>query len=184
MTLNLSELYIEVIIGPMFSGKSTRLISEVLKYKNCGIKTLLVSSKVDIRDDNAIITHDGQRYEALKTDRLMNIIQNDSFKRAEVICIDEAQFFEDLYDFILNIETEKKYLIISGLDADSDRKKFGQIVDCIPLCNKVEKLEALCMISNDGTKASFSKRIVDKTDTIDIGGNDKYKSVCRRKFNE
>lgn len=182
MSLNLSELYVEIIIGPMFSGKTSRLISECKKYRDKNIKTILISSKIDTRDDNSVITHDGNKFEAIKTNKLNSIIDNEEFQHAEVVCIDEAQFFDDLYNFILNIEHMKKLIIISGLDADSDRKKFGQIIDCIPLCNKIEKLEAQCMLSNNGAKASFSKRIVNKLDTIDVGGNDKYKAVCRNKF--
>jgi len=182
MTLNLNELFVEIIIGPMFSGKSSRLISEIEKHNKLGINTLLISSTIDNRDENSIVTHDGKKLFALKTNKLIDIIDSNEFNNSELVCIDEAQFFDDLYDFVLKIEKYNKYLVISGLDADSDRKKFGQIIDCIPLCNKIEKLQAVCMLSNNGTKASFSKRIVDKQSKIDIGGNDKYKAVCRSKF--
>ena len=182
MPLNLKEFYLKIIIGPMFSGKTTYLLDVIKKYSSEGVKTLLISSKTDTRDSSCVITHDGTYHKALKVDKLCDIIHIKDFLHSDVICVDEAQFFGDLYDFVLSVEQHKKYVVISGLDADSDRNKFGQIIDCIPLCNAVEKLESNCMISNDGTKASFSKHIIDKKNTIDIGGKDKYISVSRNNF--
>ena len=89
----------------------------------------------------------------------MDIIETDDYINCDIIGIDEAQFFNDLKEFVLYSERNKS-VIISGLDGDSNREPFGQILDCIPLCDSVEKLTAMDMTSKDGTPAIFTKRIV------------------------
>ena len=68
---------------------------------------------------------------------------------------------------------------MAGLDADSFQRKFGELIDCIPIACDVTKLSALCMKCNDGTPGPFTKRTVDDTCLELIGGSDKYVAVCR-----
>ena len=68
------------------------------------------------------------------------------------------RFFNDLYEFVLKCEEKDKKVIMSGLDGDSNRKPFGQILNCIPLCDSVVKLTAMDMIDKDGSEAIFSLR--------------------------
>ena len=75
------------------------------------------------------------------------------YEKATVIGIDEAQFFPDLRTFVLRAEVDHKILILAGLDGDSERRPFGQILDCIPLCDTVTKLTAMDMVDKDGTPA-------------------------------
>jgi thymidine kinase len=75
---------------------------------------------------------------------------------------------------------ENKEVILAGLDGDSFQKKFGEILDCIPMASNVTKLSALCMHCNDGTPGPFTKRIVDNMELELIGGNDMYMAVCDR----
>ena len=99
-----------------------------------------------------------------------------------VIGIDESQFFDDLVEFVLAIERLNKIVIIAGLDGDSERKPFGQILQCIPLCDSVVKLTALDMIKEDGTQAIFSKRIVNSKEQVLVGEADEYKAVSRSSY--
>jgi thymidine kinase len=82
----------------------------------------------------------------------------------------------------------KKIVIVSGLHGDFLRRKFGEMLDLIPDCDEVIKLDALCILCNDGTPASFTWKIIDNTinsgDIIDIGGADKYIPLCRKHYNE
>ncbi len=73
-----------------------------------------------------------------------------------------------------------KSVIIAGLDGDSSQRKFGELIDCIPLASEVTKLSALCMKCKDGTPGPFTKRMVDNTDLELIGGSDMYSAVCRK----
>lgn len=75
-----------------------------------------------------------------------------------------------------------KIVIISALDGTFKRNSFGEICNLIPLSESVTKLTAICMRCQKD--ASFSKRITKETETIDIGGSDKYIAVCRKCFFE
>ena len=149
---------IEIILGCMFSGKSTELIRRLSRYEAVGISTLLINSSFDTRTDDGVKTHNNIIKNAKKTRNLMSIVNTDEYITNNVIGIDEAQFFPDLKEFVLYSENNKT-IIIAGLDGDSDRQPFGEILECIPFCDEVVKLTALDMVSKDGTKAIFSKRI-------------------------
>ena len=103
------------------------------------------------------------------------------YQQAETIFIDEAQFFSDLYEFVkVSVETHNKQVVVIGLDGDSDRRNFGQIHQLVPLCDTITKLTALCSLCKDGTLGIFSKKIVNSSQTVDVGSTDKYMAVCRK----
>jgi N-acetylneuraminate synthase len=80
---------------------------------------------------------------------------------------------------LLWIETYYKHVIIGGLDGDYQRNPIGELLELIPYADKYQKLCALCKYCNDGTKAIFSKRIMNNQNQILIGGSELYVSVCR-----
>lgn len=173
---------IEIILGCMFSGKSTELIRRLSRYEAVGIQTLLINSSLDTRTEDSVKTHSNLTKYAKKTKNLMSIINSIEYLNNNVIGIDEAQFFTDLKEFVLYSENNKT-IIIAGLDGDSDRQPFGQILECIPLCDEVVKLTAMDMVSKDGTKAIFSKRISNNNHSkILIGSDEKYLAVSRNNF--
>jgi thymidine kinase len=83
-------------------------------------------------------------------------------RNSEVILINEGQFFTDLYDIVVDMLIHKKKIYICGLDGDFERKKFGSILDLIPLCDKIQKLTSLCSLCKDGTSAIFSMRLTNE----------------------
>jgi len=104
-------------------------------------------------------------------------------KQADVILINEGQFFEDLYKVVVDLLKENKKVYVCGLDGDFERKKIGQILDLIPLCDKVTKLTSLCSICRDGTPGIFSMRLTDEKSQI-LVGVDNYAPVCRNCFSK
>jgi thymidine kinase len=177
---------LELIIGNMFSGKSSELIRRINREKSINKRILVINYHLDNRySSDSISTHDNTQVKCLKVSSLaeieMSIIEShDSF------FIDEGQFFPDLYSFVCNIvEEHKKHVVVSALDGDCFRKSFGDIIKLIPICDTVDKLRAYCNKCNDGTYAPFTKKI-NHIDTwglvIDIGGSDKYIPVCRKHF--
>lgn len=68
-----------------------------------------------------------------------------------------------------------------GLDGDSNRSEFGEILKLIPICDSVTKLYGLCVMCKDGTKACFTKRLVTETSQVLIG-NDEFMAVCRKHY--
>lgn len=177
---------IEIILGCMFSGKSTELLRRCNRYKAIGKDILLINHINDTRTENKIKTHNNITQQAVKLNRLFDILKDpvnkDRFNNSDVIGIDEAQFFDDLYDFVVYAEKYSKIIIISGLDGDFNRKPFGEILMCIPLCDDVIKLTAMDMIHHDGTPAIFTKRISNEKEQVCVGSNDKYLAVSRQNF--
>jgi thymidine kinase len=172
-----------IFIGSMFSGKSTALIRECSRFEAIGMDVLYVNHVYDVRTGDYIQTHTHNKKEAIKFSHLMNI-PDEVFNKAEVIGIDEAQFFPDLYEFVLKCEAADKTVVIAGLDGDSDRKPFGQILQCIPLCDSVTKLTAMDMISKDGSDAIFSLRLknVSQDGQVCVGAADKFVAVNRSNY--
>lgn len=175
---------LEMIIGPMYSGKSSSLIHRIRQYRVIGQTVLVINHSCNARytDASFVSSHDKVTVDAVNSECLMPLLGEDAINIVEidVICIEEAQFFEDLYEFvILCVERYGKHIIVSGLDGDFNRKPFRQVLDLIPLSDIVERRNALCITCKDGTLASFSKRIVNVADRVLVGSDDKYIPVCR-----
>ena len=175
---------VELILGPMFSGKSTELLRRMSRYTAILTPTLLVNSSQDTRTDDAVQTHNRDKRAAVKVRSLMTLLRdyNEEYSKAHIIGIDEAQFFDDLHEFILRCEKDSKHVIIAGLDGDFERRPFGQILQCIPLCDSVVKLTAMDMVDQDGTPAIFTKRISTEKSQVCVGAQNKYIAVSRKNY--
>lgn len=173
---------IEIILGCMYSGKSTELLRRCHRYEAIGKKVMLINHQNDIRTGDSVMTHRNETTDAIKTDKLVPIIDNETFKKCDIIGIDEAQFFDDLLEFVKCVEIHNKIIIISGLDGDSNREPFGQILQCIPYCDEVVKLTAMDMVDKDGTPGIFTKRIVDNSDRILVGATNYFIAVSRKNY--
>tara|TARA_B100001094_G_C18079719_1_gene744501 strand:- start:443 stop:1006 length:564 start_codon:yes stop_codon:yes gene_type:complete len=178
----MNRFRLELIIGPMFSGKSTELIRRISCCEAIGQSSLLVNHTFDTRTTNFVKTHNNQKKKAIKTNNLMKLIETREFEFANIIGIDEAQFFPDLKEFILTIEHLSKRIYVAGLDGDYKREPIGQILECIPLCDKIDRLTGMDMVSRDGSCGLFTKRIVNDTESIVIGDSDKYLTVNRENY--
>jgi len=176
---------LEVIIGNMFSGKSSELIRRINREKSIQKKILVINFIGDNRySNNSIATHDNTKVNSLKLSKLSEI-PSSMIKQYDSFFIDEGQFFPDLYTFVKNlVDSGGKHVVVSGLDGDSNREPFGDIIKLIPISDTVDKLTAYCIKCNNGTLAPFTKKISTNTNLIDIGGIDKYLPVCRKHFNE
>ena len=172
--------YLEIILGPMFAGKTTKLIE---KYRECIFlmkKVCVINYEEDKRyDDVKLSSHDLVKIDSTNLKNISDIFSNDEIMKAEIFLINEGQFFPDLYFSVKKLVDElNKTVYVYGLDGDYKREKFGEILDLIPICNKVKKLTALCNMCKDGTKAYFTKRITNEKEQKVIG-NDNYIAVCR-----
>jgi len=198
MTLALKHHYLKIYMGCMYSGKSTSLLNEKSRYETITKNVLMVNHQLDKKRHldmsitpegyGEIRTHGNRSVNGvLMVNKLSEIIDYhyDSYLSADVIIIDEAQFFDDLLNF-LRSEMEKmtstKIFIIGGLSGDFKMQPIGQMLQLIPLADEVIKLNAYCSICKDGTIASFTKRLINDTDQILVGKNDIYTPVCRKHF--
>jgi len=173
--------YLELIIGPMFSSKTTTILEIYKKCVFCSIPVTIVNHSIDTRyDDSLLSSHDKIKAPCLQANELKDVWPtNPVLFSSQVILINEGQFFPDLYDTVLNMLENNKKIYICGLDGDFERKKFGQILDLIPFCDKVTKMHSICSLCRDGTMAIFSMRLTNETEQTIVGSNN-YIPVCRK----
>jgi thymidine kinase len=190
-TSNNNTGYLELFIGSMYSGKSTRLVDIYKQCKFCNIPVTVINHIIDKRYDNELLsTHDQVKIPCLQASELNDLWNNKGYEKknlwahnavrnSSVILINEGQFFPDLYDVVVDMLNYNKKVYICGLDGDFERKKFGQILDLIPMCDKVTKLTSLCSQCKDGTPGIFSMRLTNET-VQTVVGSDNYIPVCRK----
>ena len=197
---------VNLIIGPMFAGKTSELIKEIIHLRLKGKKTLMVgflkdtrynendAMEVDEKDfqhefdvieeihdkpkvfKNKVITHDKIEYPAIKCLKLNEI--KEMLAEFEVVGIDEGQFFEDLVEVVEYLANEKGvHIYISALNANFKRESFDAIAHLIPKSDTLKSLTSNCYFC--GSLANFSLRIVNNKEEILVGGEESYKAACR-----
>ena len=171
---------LEIIMGNMFSGKTSELIRRLKRHQVIRDKVLVINSKKDIRNMSEVLqTHDQNTFECIKTEHLMSVVGTDEWYDADVIAVDEAQFFEGLRPFVEQALKEEKHVILAGLDGDFRQRVFGELLELIPLADEVTKLKALCMVCMNGKLGPFTKRTVKNDEQELVGDSDVYRAVCR-----
>uniref|UniRef100_A0A6C0HZA0 thymidine kinase n=1 Tax=viral metagenome TaxID=1070528 RepID=A0A6C0HZA0_9ZZZZ len=181
---------LHLYLGPMFSGKTTKLIQIYKTRTYIGKKVVVLNYSRDKRySDSMLSTHDKMMIPCIFTDTLSDIWKNadnifyQAIQDADTILINEGQFFPDIYQCVIEmVEDCNKEVHICGLDGDFQRNVFGSLLQLIPYCNTVEKLNALCADCRDGTNALFSYRISQEMQQVVIG-SDNYKPLCRDCYN-
>ena len=178
---------VELLIGPMFAGKSSSIHRIVNRYKCLHWNLCAISHASDTRysTDEKLMNHDNYGIPCIKLSELMPFITNQEFLKADLVIVDEAQFFPDLKQFVEYASDHLgKDILVVGLDGDAERRPFGQILECIPLADTVTKLKAFCKMCGDGTEAIFSlcRRQTEKTEQVLVGGAETYEAVCRKHY--
>ena len=176
----------------MFSSKTSSLLSEINRYKHITDKILVVNSILDKqRMDNpssSIETHDNKNWPAVMVNELKELKENykSKYDYAEIIIIDEGQFYCDLYTFIRNElfhKNNKKIFIVAGLSGDYKMEPIGDIIKLVPMADDIQKLNAYCIYCKDGTLASFTSKIKSNlSEQIIVGKGDMYSPCCREHY--
>ena len=177
MNTESGEGKIELIIGPMFSGKSTRLIEQMRKYVYKAKKTIMVKYYADQRysEKSEVVTHDLVKYDSINCKLLRNSFEK--LKQYDVIGIDEGQFFADLVEVCEELALMGKIILIAALNGDFRMEPFPVIQRIIAKSDKIKLLKAYCF--NCHKDAKFSLRIVQSNETVLIGAGEAYKPACR-----
>lgn len=173
---------LSLYIGCMFSGKSSEMIRIIKRYRTISdINILIINHNSDNRyGKNVISSHDKEQLECLSLSNLNSIKDSKEYLEADIIFVEEAQFFRDLYDFtVYSLDKMNKRMYIFGLDGDYLKNPFGEICKLIPHAENIFRLNALCKKCNDGTKASFTLRTVKDKSVELIGNYNYYTPVCR-----
>ncbi|CAL5391056.1 unnamed protein product [Camellia sinensis] len=182
---------VHVIVGPMFAGKTTALLRRIKSEVNNGRSVAMLKSSKDTRYAvDSVVTHDGTKFPCWALPNLLSFKQKFgavAYDKAtlefllDVIGIDEAQFFDDLYDFCCKAaDCDGKIVIVAGLDGDYLRRTFGSVLDIIPLADSITKLTARCELC--GKRAFFTLRKTNETKIELISGSDVYMPVCRQHY--
>ncbi|GIL73317.1 hypothetical protein Vretifemale_3515 [Volvox reticuliferus] len=178
---------IHLIMGPMFAGKTTRLLQRVREAQAAGQRVVVVKSVVDTRySSNCVVTHTGDRLPCVCLARLGSLreqIGTAEYDKVDVVAVDEAQFIEDLAESALHTaESDGKVVIVAGLSGDFQRQRFGQLLELVPLADRVDKLEGRCSFCDQ--PSLFTLRIAANTQQELVGGTESYAPVCRRHYRE
>lgn len=172
---------IEIICGPMFSGKTEELLRRVNRFKYSKKDVLLFKPKIDNRySKSKIISHNKNKESAHLIDTIDDIKKYcEKNKEIRVIAVDEVQFVKSnrpLYLDFLNLKLKGYEIILSGLDMDFRGIPFPLIPEIMAIADEVKKLKAVCF--DCGSDAGMSYKIEKTNEIIDVGASEKYKSLC------
>ena len=169
--------WIEVICGPMFSGKTEELLRRIRRATIANKSVKIFKPEIDKRYHNTNITsHDHNAFNAITTHHSSEIEQLAG--DAEVIAVDEAQFFdEQLPDVCEKLALKGSRIIVAGLDLDFKGHPFGPMPHLLAIAEYITKLHAICMVC--GNIASRSYRKVASGDRVMIGEMNLYEPRCR-----
>lgn len=179
--------YLEVICGSMFSGKSEELIRRVRRWMIAKKRVLVFKPSIDTRYGTNVTSHDGNNVEAqMVLGEYPAVILNMAIEQqAQVVAIDEAQFFSaELLEIIDELIKRDVRVICAGLDMDFARRPFGIMPTLMAVADEVTKLKAICQVC--GEPATFNQRLIDgrpasrKDPIIVVGGRETYEARCRK----
>ena len=171
---------LELIIGPMYAGKTNKIIEIYNELINTTNVLVIDYIEENIIETGKITSHDNLKIDCLKTNKLENIKLHlkEKYDDYKHIIVNEAQFFQNLKDWVLNIlEIENNNITLCGLDADFNRSKFGEIWDLIPHADSVIKLKGKCNYCDN--KSLYSHRINNKLSQQVILDCTLYLPLCR-----
>ena len=173
--------WIEVIVGPMFSGKSEELIRRLRRAEIARQRVQIFKPAIDERySATEIVSHSGLGIRSSNVSKASEIIEKID-PRTEVIGIDEAQFLgEPLVEEATRLANMGKRVIIAGLDTDYLGRPFVPMPTLLAIAEEITKLLAICM--RCGNPAKHTQRLVESSDLIVVGATGMYEARCRRCF--
>ena len=174
---------LEVVCGPMFSGKSEELIRRVRRAEIAGLRALIVKPAVDDRYDvGHVVSHGGAKMRAVTAASGADVVRLAA--EYEAVGVDEAQFFDaGIVDAISDLVDRGARVVAAGLAQDFRGLPFGSMPTLLALADYVDKLEAVC--HRCGGPATLTQRLVDgrpapfSGETVQIGALDSYEARCR-----
>ena len=169
--------WIEVVCGPMFSGKSEELIRRLRRAEIAKLKVAIFKPAIDDRYASGhIVSHSEQRLPSIPVSSSAEILAR--AKDADVVGVDEAQFFDnDLVDVCQQLADDGKRVIVAGLDQDYRGKPFEPIPQLLATAEYITKTLAICI--QCGNPASRTQRLSKDSERVVVGAADIYEARCR-----
>lgn len=169
--------WIEVVCGSMFSGKTEELIRRLKRAKIANLKVEIYKPAIDTRYHNKnVVSHDSNVVDATAVDKAITIME--LAKEADVVGIDEAQFFDEgIVEVCEALVMQGKRVIVAGLDMDYLGKPFGPMPQLLSVADFITKLHAICV--KCGHLANISYRTSNEAGTVVLGETNNYEPRCR-----
>ncbi len=173
------EGWVEVIAGPMFSGKSEELIRRITRYQLARVPTQTFKPALDDRFARAAVVSHSQLSVAAEPVADAAELVASMRRTTEIVGIDEAQFFDDaLVGACADLAAGGKRVIVAGLDLDYLGRPFGPMPELVLRAEYVTKTLAVC--HRCGGPGMFTQRVVDSDDLVVLGAQGAYEARCRR----
>ncbi|MFT5725048.1 MAG: thymidine kinase [Bacteroidia bacterium] len=174
--------WIEVICGSMFSGKTEELIRRINRAKIANQKVVIFKPQIDVRYHlENVVSHNSNSIASTPIEdssKILELVGN-----ADVVGIDEAQFFDLNLPELCNKLAERKIrVILAGLDMDFQGKPFGPMPKLLAIAEYVTKVHAICM--QCGGVAGYTFKKIHNEQTVELGEKDLYEARCRTCFND
>ena len=175
---------LEVITGPMFSGKSEELIRRLKRARIARQRVVCFKPDIDLRyHRTSIASHSDQTHEArtvANVERLREALFP-LLDEVDVVGIDEAQFFDNaIIPFIVELIHLGKRVVMAGLDTTFNAEPFGPIPALMAIADDVTKLSAVCMVC--GQPAIHTQRLGQSQELVVVGAAGLYEARCRAHF--
>lgn len=174
--------WIEVIVGPMFSGKTEELIRRIKRAQIAKQPVGLFKSPLDQRySEEAVVSHDQNNIPSVDISKAMDTFQH--VGNARVVGFDEAQFFDDqLVDVARQLALYNYRVIVAGLDMDYEGKPFSPMPEMLAVAEYITKVHAICVQCRN--LATHSYRKAQSADKIMVGSDEVYEPRCRKCFHD
>ena len=175
---------LEVITGPMFSGKSEELIRRLKRARIARQRIACFKPDIDLRyHRTSIASHSEQTHEATtvaNVERLREALYP-QLDDVEVIGIDEVQFFDaGIVPLAVELIALGKRVIMAGLDTTFAAEPFGAVPNLMAIADTVSKLSAVCMVC--GAAAIHTQRLGQSQELVVVGAAGLYEARCRAHF--
>lgn len=177
--------WIEIVVGPMYSGKSEELIRRIKRAKIAKQSIMVFKPAIDTRySKNDVVSHSGDKEGAicvLSAKEILNFVSDDT----QVVAIDEVQFFDDeIIDVCRKLADKNKRVICAGLDMDFRGEPFGPIQGLLAIAEFVDKIQAICVVC--GNPATRTQRLINgkparySDPIVLVGAHEAYEARCRK----
>ena len=179
---------VEVICGSMFSGKTDELIRRLRRATIARQNVQVFKPAIDVRYAvEKVTSHAGSDYAAIPVEKAADIRKRLD-RKATVVAIDEAQFFDDeIVQVVEELAAKRIRVIVAGLDTDFRGEPFGPMPELMARAERVDKIQAICMVC--GEPASRTQRLVNgkparfNDPVVIVGAAEMYEARCRTHHN-
>lgn len=171
--------WIEVICGPMFSGKTEELIRRLKLAAIARQRVQIFKSAQDIRyDESDIVSHSDSRIHSEPVHTARHILER-LHPKTQVVGVDEAQFLGNLLIEVTQTLADRGVrVIIAGLDQDYRGEPFEPMPQLLAIAELITKLQAVCVVCS--APATRTQRLVNDEERVLVGAQDSYEARCRR----